>query len=134
VAPAAPCALARHLGHTGQTRKTWIFRRTGGQTQLLSQLARGGYERFSLHRRDATTWVGRKRGLGVYCRRLGRYLGYGEQSVSIHITTSTVVSGVLTATAVEAYYRENYHSDCGGKSFSASGKYRLDGNRADLGG
>jgi hypothetical protein len=58
-----------------------------------------------IRRRDATDWTGTRHGVGPYCRTQGRYVGTGTERVTIHVTSSAVVDGVQTATALEAYYR-----------------------------
>jgi hypothetical protein len=120
-----------HLGPLNNPDRTWIFKRACGNghcvKRLLFELGAGGYEKFTLHRRNATTWEGRRRGVGVYCRELGRYVGRGVESVAIHITASQVVDGVRRATALEAYYRARYVGDCQGRPTVASEVARVRG-------
>ena len=58
-----------HLGPLNNPDRTWIFKRACGNghcvKRLLFELGAGGYEKFTLHRRNATTWEGTRRGVGV---------------------------------------------------------------------
>jgi len=111
--------------------RTWIFKpacRNGHCVKrLLFGLGAGGYEKFTLHRRNATTWEGTRHGVGVYCRDQGRYVGRGVESVSIHITASEVVGRIRRATALESYYRARYFGDCEGGSTVSSEVARVRG-------
>jgi hypothetical protein len=107
-----------HLIPATKTRRTWIFRDVIAHgrpvKQLLFELGSGGYTRFNLRQRNATTWVSEPhKGNGPWCPRLDRYVGTGRDSVSTHITTTAVIDGVERATEIEAYYRATLTGSCG---------------------
>lgn len=115
--------------------RTWIVKKACGaercRLRLLFELSQGGYEKFTLSRRN-NVWTGVRRGLGPYCRKEGRYVGSGVERVTIRATATDRVDGRRRVTKIEGYYRADLQGQCPGQAFSVGHEVRhVFGRRAE---